>query len=134
MMLCGVGVAFGNNLLYLFIFWELSTVAVWQLVATYQDRESLQAAELAFLINFAAATLMLVGLALVYWENGNFDLDLLAGKEVPLLAGILILFGILAKSAIFPFYIWVVPAYQKSPISALATLSGIGETIGLLFF
>lgn len=132
--LCGIGVALANNLFYLFVFWELSTVALWQLVAARRDKESLEAAELVFLINFATATLMLLGVALVYWENGNFDLNLLAGREISILAGVLILFGILAKSAIFPFYIWVVPAYQKSPISAVATLSGIGESIGLLFF
>ncbi|MEO0116976.1 MAG: proton-conducting transporter membrane subunit [candidate division WOR-3 bacterium] len=134
MTLCGMGVAFGNNLLYLFIFWELSTVAVWQLIAFYRDKESLEAAELAFLVNFAASTLMLVGIGLVYLANGNFDLSLFVGKNMGLLPGILILSGILAKSAIFPFYLWLPSAYQKSPISAIASLAGIGESIGLLVF
>ncbi len=132
--LSGIGIALANNLLLVFVLWEISTIAVWQLVAYYRDPASLRASALTFLFNLGSATFMLVGIGLIFLETKTLDLSLLSERSFSLLAGILVLISILTKSAILPFYIWLVPAYKNAPIPAIASLSGIAENIGLILF
>lgn len=128
----GVGVALSYNLLLIFIFWEISTFAIWRAVAYYRKAEHLNAANLTFIINFAAAAVMLVGLTIVYLDNGTFNF--LAVTSLSDTAVILILIGIFAKSVILPLHIWLVPAYNAVPSAIGGALAGIAEYFGVILF
>ncbi len=107
LLLAAIGVVFARDGLLLFVFWELATVAVWRLVVYFRQGESVNAGVWTFYINFAAAAVMLVGLILLQFETGTWDLGLLKGNVITLLPALLILLGILAKSATLPLYIWL---------------------------
>jgi len=58
----GIGVALSYNMLLIFIFWEISTFALWRAIGFYRKDDNLYAANFSFIINFAAASLMLIAL------------------------------------------------------------------------
>ncbi len=128
----GVGVALSYNLLLMFILWEISTFAIWRAVGFYRKEENIYAANFTFLINFAAAAIMLVGLVMLYLDNGTFNFFEI--KIYNDLAAVLILIGILAKSVTIPLHIWLVPAYKSIPASIGGCLAGVAENIGVILF
>lgn len=128
----GVGVALTNNLLYMFIFWELSTLAIWRTVGYYRDQDKIDASSFTFLINFAAAAVMLVGLIMLYLDNGTFNFFQITVFNHT--AVIFILIGILAKSVTIPMHVWLVPAYNAVPSAIGGCLAGIAENLGVVLF
>jgi formate hydrogenlyase subunit 3/multisubunit Na+/H+ antiporter MnhD subunit len=131
---CGIGVVYARDLLLLFVFWELATVSLWRLVSYFRSDEAIDAGLWALYINFAAATLLLVALAMIQVQEGSWSLDRLSGRELPLLPAILVLVGITAKSAAVPLYIWLPRAYRQAPAGVCALLSGVAENLGLVLF
>ncbi|HEC77762.1 MAG TPA: hypothetical protein ENI34_01295 [candidate division WOR-3 bacterium] len=128
----GVGVALSYNLLLIFIFWEISTFAIWRAVAYYRSEEDLKAANFTFLINFGAAALMLIGLLLLYLDNKTFNFfEITIYNEV---AVWLIVVGIFAKSVTLPLHIWLVPAYNAVPSAIGGCLAGVAENLGVILF
>jgi formate hydrogenlyase subunit 3/multisubunit Na+/H+ antiporter MnhD subunit len=128
----GVGVALCYNLLLIYILWEISTFAVWRAVAYYRGDREISAANITFLVNFAAATIMLVGLLVLYIDNGTFNIF-----EISVIsdtAAILILIGILTKSVTIPLHIWLSPAYGAIPSAMGGSLAGIAENLGAILF
>ncbi len=134
LLLAAIGVVFAQDGLLLFVFWELATVAVWRLVVYFRQGESVSAGIWTFYLNFAAAAVMLVGLILLQFETGSWELGALKGNTVTLFPALLILLGILAKSATLPLYIWLPRAYRQAPVSVCALLSGVAENLGLVLF
>lgn len=129
-----LGVAFGQDLLLVFVFWEVAAFALWRLVVYHRGDEDVTAASWAWYVNFAAAGLMLVGLAMLYAQEGTLALGALEGAPMPVLAAVLVLLGILAKSATLPLYVWLPRAYRAAPVPVCALLSGVAESIGALLF
>ncbi|KPJ71153.1 hypothetical protein AMJ52_08925, partial [candidate division TA06 bacterium DG_78] len=128
----GIGVVLTYNLLLIFIFWEISTFSIWRAVGYHRKDESLTSANITFLINFGAATLMLIGLVMLYLDNGTFNIFEI--KVYNNLASLFILIGILTKSVTIPMHIWLAPAYSAIPSAIGGCLAGIAENIGVILF
>lgn len=128
----GVGVALCYNLLLMYILWEISTFAVWRAVAYYRGDGEISAANFTFIVNFAAATLMFIGLLMLYIDNGTFNVFQIS--IISDTAAILILIGILTKSVTIPLHIWLAPAYNAIPSAIGASLAGITENLGAILF
>jgi NADH:ubiquinone oxidoreductase subunit 5 (subunit L)/multisubunit Na+/H+ antiporter MnhA subunit len=63
---------------------------------------------------------MLIGFIGIYGETGTFDLTAMQGTHIPLWTVVLILFGILSKSATFPLHSWLPDAgVAPSPVTSL---------------
>ena len=128
----GVGVALSYNLLLIFILWEVSTCAIWRTVGYCRHDDNLSAANITFLVNFAAASVMLLGMVMLYLENGTFNLfEIRIYNE---LAVAFILVGIFAKSVVLPLHVWLVPAYNSIPSAIGGCLAGIAENLGAILF
>lgn len=128
----GVGVALSYNLLLIYVLWEVSTFAVWRAVGYYRGAGEISASSFTFLVNFAAATVMLVGLMILYVDNGTFDLFKIG--VISDTAAVLILIGILTKSVTIPLHIWLAPAYEAIPSAIGGSLAGIAENLGAVLF
>ncbi len=128
----GVGVALSYNLLLIFILWEISTFAIWRAVGYYRSNENLNAANFTFLVNFGAAAVMLVGMVMLYLDNGTFNIFEI--KIYNDLAVVFILIGILAKSVTLPIHVWLVPAYNAVPSALGGCLAGVAENLGVILF
>lgn len=115
-----MGLVFSRNLLFLYVFWEITALVCWRLIGFFREKEYVRRADKAFLVTVFGAVVMLVGFIQIYADLGTFDLAKLTGKHVSNLALAFILVGILSKSATLPLHTWLPDAgVAPSPVTAL---------------
>ncbi|MFA6610240.1 MAG: proton-conducting transporter membrane subunit, partial [Candidatus Omnitrophota bacterium] len=119
-----MGIVFSANLIFLYIFWEITAIASWRLVGFFRGPKHVLAADKTMLVTVFGALIMLIGFLMVYQKAGSFDLavikEVMKTNPIPDIAVILILFGILSKSATLPFHTWLPDAgVAPSPVTAL---------------
>lgn len=115
-----MGLVFSTNLIFIYTFWEISAICCWRLIGFYREEITVRNANKAFLITVAAALIMLIGFMGIYGQTGTFDLSAMKGTHIPDWTVVLILFGILAKSATFPLHNWLPDAgVAPSPVTSL---------------
>ncbi|MFO7676377.1 MAG: proton-conducting transporter membrane subunit [bacterium] len=129
-----VGLCFSRNLLMIYMFWELAGVATWRLVAFYRSDREIGAAQKTLLITFAGSVLMLVGFAVLFVEHQTFSPDRLTGPGLSPWGLLLILAGMVTKSASVPMYVWLPDAQAAAPLPVGAVLSGAVEKVGLIAY
>lgn len=119
-----MGIIFSANLIFIYLFWELTAIASWRLIGFFREPKDVLRADKAFLVTVFGALVMLIGFIMVYQSTGSFDLarikEALKINPISNIAVILILFGILSKSATLPFHTWLPDAgVAPSPVTAL---------------
>ncbi|PXX65173.1 multisubunit sodium/proton antiporter MrpA subunit /multisubunit sodium/proton antiporter MrpB subunit [Nocardia tenerifensis] len=120
------GLVTSDNMLLLFVFWEVTTVLSFLLVGhNAEQANSRRAAIQALLVTAAGGLAMLVGMIILGEANGSYLLsDLLARAQPPSgvavdVAVVLILIGALSKSAVVPLHFWLPGAMAApTPVSA----------------
>ncbi|MGW5435358.1 Na+/H+ antiporter subunit A [Nocardia asteroides] len=119
------GLVVSDNMLLLYVFWEITTVLSFLLVGHYAERAvSRRAAIQALLVTGAGGLAMLVGIVILGNRYGTYLLsDILAtappaGTAVSVGLG-LVLLGAISKSAIVPLHFWLPGAMAApTPVSA----------------
>jgi len=122
-----LGVVLSGNLLQLVMFWELTSLTSFMLIAYWYHRaDARHGARTALIVTAAGGLCLLAGAILLGQIVGSYDLDriLVAGDVIrahawyPALA-ILFALGTLTKSAQFPFHFWLPHAMAApTPVSA----------------
>ncbi len=119
-----VGLAMAQDLVLLFVFWDLTAVASYYLIAfDRHDPDARASALMALIVTGVTAVLLLVGALVLYAAYGTLSVPELAERVAPgpLLdtAGLLIVVAALAKSAQVPFHFWLPRAMAApTPVSA----------------
>jgi len=122
-----LGLIFSDNMMVLYVFWELTSISSFLLIAFwYHRKKSRYGAQKSLLITVAGGMAMLVGFIILYLMTGSFSIReniALIGEftDHPLFlpAMILVLLGAFTKSAQFPFHIWLPDAMEApTPVSA----------------
>ena len=122
-----LGVVFSDHLLMLYVFWELTSISSFLLIAFWYQRKGSRAGAMkALLITVLGGFAMLAGFLILYVITGTFSIrEIIAGistyKDHPLNVPIiiLILLGAFTKSAQYPFHIWLPDAMEApTPVSA----------------
>lgn len=122
-----LGVVLSGNLIQLVIFWELTSLSSFMLIAYWHHRlDARRGARMSLVITGTGGFCMLAGVLMLGKVVGSYDLDavLAAGDVVrahPHYLAILVLIalGALTKSAQFPFHIWLPNAMAApTPVSA----------------
>lgn len=113
------GLITSDNMLVLYIFWEITTVLSFLLVGHYAERaSSRRAATQALLVTTAGGLAMLVGIIILGQVAGTYNLsEIIADAPsgwLPGVAIVLILVGALSKSAIVPLHFWL-PGAMAAP-------------------
>ncbi len=115
-----MGLVFSTNLLLIYLFWEISAVCCWRLIGFYRGKDIVLRADKAFLVTVGGALLMLIGFISIYVQTGTFNLLDMQGNAISNAAMVLILFGILSKSATLPLHTWLPDAgVAPSPVTSL---------------
>jgi multicomponent Na+:H+ antiporter subunit A len=122
-----LGVALSENMLSLFVFWELTSISSFLLIGFEHERDTARsAARQAFLITAGGGLALLAGILLLGQAAGTLEFSALldraqAVKSSPFYqpAVLLILLAAFTKSAQFPFHFWLPNAMEApTPVSA----------------
>jgi len=122
-----VGISMSDNLILLWLFWELTSLSSFLLIGYWSHQsDARKGARMALTVTGAGGLALLAGLLLLGDMAGSFNMgDVLASGEViladsryPLMLG-LVLLGAFTKSAQFPFHFWLPHAMAApTPVSA----------------
>jgi len=121
-----VGLVTADDMLLLFVFWELTTVASYLLIGHYAERKaSRRAAMQAIVITTAGGLAMLVGVVILGDAAGTYSLSQVvahppSGTAVTA-AVVCLLAGAATKSALIPLHFWL-PAAMAAPTPVSAYL------------
>ncbi len=122
-----LGVVLSDNLIVLYMFWEITSISSFLLIGYWYHRErSRYGAQKSLLITVFGGLSMLGGFLLLYLMGDTFSIRELAGMSDQLMtetlfipALLLVLLGAFTKSAQFPFHIWLPDAMEApTPVSA----------------
>ena len=121
------GLVLSGNLLFTFFFWEITALCSYGLISFYNDDPKAVAAGIkALIITQVGGVGLLAGTLITFTNLGSFQISDLLGKasSIPSTALSLIAFSFLvaaaAKSAQFPFHVWLPDAMEApTPVSAL---------------
>ena len=122
-----LGLVLADNVLALFVFWELTSISSYLLIGFDHERPRARAAALqALLVTGGGGLALLAGLLLLGQAGGSLELstlltqgDLLRSHPLYLAILLLVLAGAFTKSAQFPFHFWLPGAMEApTPISA----------------
>ncbi|MAF52550.1 MAG: NADH-quinone oxidoreductase subunit L [Chloroflexi bacterium] len=118
-----------DNLLFLYIAWELVGLGSYLLIGFwYERRSAAEAAKKAFITTRIGDVGLLIGIIMLFKATGTFDIGAIThiaeqgGIENTTLniAVFLIFLGAMGKSAQFPFHVWLPDAMEgPTPVSAL---------------
>ncbi|MCG8547588.1 MAG: putative monovalent cation/H+ antiporter subunit A [Alphaproteobacteria bacterium] len=122
-----LGLVLADNLIMLFVFWELTTITSYLLIGyDHASARSRRSALQALLVTGAGGLVLLAGFILLGTVASDFEIsDIVASGDLvrahplyhPIL--ILILIGAFTKSAQFPFHFWLPNAMAApTPVSA----------------
>lgn len=133
-----LGLVLSENLIQLFIFWELTSYFSFLLIAFFNEKESARnAAFQSLYVTGFGGLILLAGIILIGNVVDSYSLsvwianaDVIKESTVYLPGLLLILVGAFSKSAQFPFHFWLPGAMQApTPVSAYlhsATMVKVG--------
>jgi len=115
-----IGLVYSDNLMWMYIFWEITGFTSWRLVGFFRNDKDVLKANKTILVTVFGAIIMLVGILMIYIKEGTINMSDLRSKEIAMLPAFLILAGIFSKSAILPFSTWLPDAgVAPSTVTAL---------------
>ena len=119
------GIVLSDNLLFLFIFWEMVGFSSYMLIGHWSKKpEAGRAATKAFVMNRIGDAGFLVGIMIIWSTYETFSLTALLQSSTPTglqtAASLCIFCGVIGKSAQFPLFTWLPDAMEgPTPVSAL---------------
>lgn len=122
-----MGVVLSDNLITLFVFWELTSFTSYMLIGfNHENPKSRKSALQALLVTFGGGLALLAGVVLMGIAGGTMNIseilasgDLIRNHALYLPILILFLIGAFTKSAQFPFHFWLPNAMEApTPVSA----------------
>lgn len=124
-----LGLVLADNIITMFVFWELTTFTSYLLIGFENEKSSARAAALqALLVTSAGGLALLAGLILMGRVAGSLEVSVLIGQGDLLRAHplylpifVLVLAGAFTKSAQVPFHFWL-PNAMEAPTPASAYL------------
>ena len=120
-----LGVALADDLILLFIFWEVTSLTSFLLIGFWYEQEKARKGALtALLVTALGGLTMMIGFIIVGTTTGSFSLralteqaalrDRLVGSPLFVAALLLIVLGAMTKSAQWPFHFWL-PGAMVAP-------------------
>jgi multicomponent Na+:H+ antiporter subunit A len=124
-----LGLVLSDNLLLLFIFWELTSISSFFLIGFNQHSQaSRKSALMALAVTGGGGFLLMAGIVMMGSISGTYSIDRIIQLAIPFqshpLYALILFFvfaGAFTKSAQFPFHFWL-PGAMKAPTPVSAYL------------
>ena len=138
-----LGLFVSLDLILFFVFFDLSIVGMYFVIAGWGHSSAARAALKFFLYTFLGSLALLLGFIGLYVASDphTFDMVALAAhpplEAEPLLAGLVLLalgIGLAVKTPLFPFHTWLPSAHTEAPAAGSAILAGILLKMGTYGF
>lgn len=122
-----LGVVFSDHLIGLYVFWELTSISSFLLIAFWYHRKgSRYGAQKSLLITITGGFAMLIGFIMLHVMTDSYSIREIIAQissvtdhALFIPAMLLVLLGAFTKSAQFPFHIWLPDAMEApTPVSA----------------
>ncbi len=126
-LLSMLGLVFSDNLIVLFVFWELTTIFSYLLIGFDNDSDTARGnARQALMVTGAGGLALMVGFLMIGGITGTYRLSVIADSARGLqwhpqylIVLVLVFIGAFTKSAQFPFHFWLPNAMTApTPVSA----------------
>ncbi|WP_328877513.1 complex I subunit 5 family protein [Streptomyces sp. NBC_00299] len=136
--MCGFAIA--GDLFNAFVWFELMSVVAYALTGTrVEEAKAVQGALTFGVVTSLGAYAMLMGIALLYARTGELAMDGIGRgldahglpDALVLAAFVLVLTGLLIKSAAVPFHFWLPDAHAVAPTPVCMLLSGVMVELGV---
>ncbi|MCI4666929.1 MAG: NADH-quinone oxidoreductase subunit L [Bacteroidia bacterium] len=128
-----LGIVLSDNLLFVFIFWELVGLSSYLLIGFWFEKEAAsKASQKAFVLNRIGDVLFLSGMLIIHSQCHTLDIEELitfagnaeslseSSQDLLSLGGLLLIGGAIGKSAQFPLQVWLPDAMEgPTPVSSL---------------
>jgi len=131
------GIVLSDHLLFLLMFWEVTTVSLYILITTGGRGANVAATKTFAMIGVADAALLL-GIALVWALSGTFVLSELAESglattsALSVIAFLLLVLAALTKAGALPMHTWLPTSGEFAPPSVMALLpAAIDKLLGI---
>jgi NADH-quinone oxidoreductase subunit N len=138
-VLCGVGVVTSfTSLLMLFIGIEIISIPSY--ILTGSDKRNLKSNEASlkyFLMGSFSTGIMLMGIALLYGSNGNFNVAKAVGQGLSYLEALGMLFIFISlcfKVSLAPFHFWTPDVYDGAPTVFTSFMATVVKVAGFAAF
>lgn len=133
-----LGIAITGDAFNAFVFMEISSLAMYTLIALGKDRRALVAAFQYLVIGTIGATFYIIGVGFIFMMTGSLNLVDIAARlhDVdqlrPLVAGLaFIVIGVGLKLAMFPLHLWLPNAYAYAPTVASALIAATATKVAV---
>ncbi|MEM1298738.1 MAG: monovalent cation/H+ antiporter subunit D family protein [Pseudomonadota bacterium] len=134
-----LGMAITGDAFNIFVFMEISSLAMYTLIAMGSERRALVAAFQYLVIGTLGATFYVIGVGLLFSLTGTLNLyDLAqimpaveAGHRSAIAGLAFIVVGIGLKLAMFPMHLWLPNAYAYAPTVATAFLASTATKVAV---
>ena len=122
-----LGIVLSGNLVQLVVFWELTSITSFMLIAYWYHREDARrGARVSLVVTMTGGLALLLGVLVLGAIAGSYDLDAVLDAGATIRAHrwypaalLLVLAGVFTKSAQFPFHFWLPQAMAApTPVSA----------------
>ncbi|MGH3757139.1 complex I subunit 4 family protein [Actinophytocola sp.] len=138
-----LGVFVSLDLILFFVFFDLSIVGMYFVIAGWGHRNAAKAALQFFLYTFLGSLALLLGFIGLYLAGAPHTFDIVQLAEQNPLAGkgtlatlvlVAIVVGLAIKTPTVPFHTWLPPAHTEAPAAGSAILAGVLLKLGTYGF
>lgn len=133
-----LGMAITGDAFNAFVFMEISSLAMYTLIALGQERRALVAAFQYLVIGTIGATFYVIGVGFLFLMTGTLNFYDMAGilpgieHERPVIAALaFITIGLGLKMAMFPLHLWLPNAYAYAPTVATALVASTATKVAV---
>jgi len=128
-----IGAVLSNNLILLLVFWGFLGLTLYLLINMGDDASGI--AKKTFIIVGGSDALMLLGIGIIYYLTGTFQMDnirLEFNNGLPVLAYLCIAVACFAKAGAMPFHSWIPDTAKHAPAPVVAYLpASLDKLLGI---